>query len=253
MKGTPHPRSDTLKAMDKIKAEALSPAGPPRVEPRIHRRILKFLNSATRPRTSCTHRDGSPGTKNVAHEDNPEERGAKPEPIFEAALAKTIFAKREESSAFGFHHIRELFEIERFSRVQFEYLLHLFGHETYGHWDTLPYDTQQPNGASVDVGHAALLHTGKVLFIPADYNSAGWPTPIWDPSDEVNPKFEYPVANPAYSLFCAGQAFLSDGKLLVVGGGGDRNGGMAYRGLLRLRGDRELARSSGPYRGSRGG
>jgi hypothetical protein len=195
------------------------------VEPRIHRRVLAFLNSATRP-DDLMHPprvvDGHEEFGRI-HEDNPDELERPQTPVLEEALARKVFEVRETNGAFGFLDLRELFEISGFKRAVLEHLLHLFGHATYGHWDTLPYNTQHPNGTSVDVGHAALLHTGKVLFIPADYSSVGWPTPIWDPSDETTPQFEYPVANPDYSLFCSGHAFLSDGQLLVVGGGGDRN------------------------------
>jgi len=154
------------------------------------------------------------------HEDSPEE--VKQKPIFDEELAKTILDQRECLGAFGFHDLSQLFEIDRITRGHIENLLHRFGHMTYGHWDTLPYDTLHPDGRSVDVAHAALLHTGKVLFIPADYQSAGWRTPIWDPSNERTPLFEYPRRDPDYALFCGGHSFLSDGKLLVVGGGGDR-------------------------------
>src|SRR5205823_10637124 len=46
------------------------------------------------------------------------------------------------------------------------------------------------------------------------------PHPMWDPDDEVHPQLEFPVNDPDYSLTCSGHSFLSDGKLLVVGGGG---------------------------------
>src|SRR5262249_53530847 len=79
---------------------------------------------------------------------------------------------------------------------------------------TLPYVIPRQGGGSVSIVHAALLHTGKVLFLDDG------PTPIWDPNDEVNPQFEFPVNNPDYSLTCSGHSFLSNGQLLVVGGGG---------------------------------
>jgi hypothetical protein len=191
--------------------------------PKTHRRILTFLNEATRPKDLMFVQPAARGHENPIHEDNPDELAPKLEPIFDEQLAWRIFDTRETIGAFGFHDLSQVLQIDGVNRIHIERLLHLFGHRTYGHWDTLPYDTQHPNGSSVDVGHAALLHTGKVLFIPADYANAGWLTPIWDPSDEINPLFEYPVTNPGYSLFCSGHSFLSDGKLLVLGGGGDRN------------------------------
>jgi hypothetical protein len=194
-----------------------------KLEPKIHRRILKYLNDATRPQDLVHPPEQVFGHEDLIHEDNPELAKRQKEPVLDHDVAREVFEHREGIGPYGFHHLGELLEVRVFTRLHLEHLLHWFGHIFYGHWDTLPYDTQQPNGTSVDVGHAAVLHTGKVLFIPADYQSAGWPTPIWDPSDEVNPQFEYPVGNPAYSLFCSGHSFLSDGKLLVLGGGGDRN------------------------------
>jgi Domain of unknown function (DUF1929)/Glyoxal oxidase N-terminus len=210
--------------------DAKAPAKGPKLhgvelEPKIHRRILYFLNSATRPEDLVFAPRIVEGHEDFGrvHEHIGDEVEEAQEPILEERLARTVFETRESNGPYGFLDLRELVEVRGFNRGVVDRLLHLFGPATYGRWDTLPYDTQQPNGTSVDVGHAALLHTGKVLFIPADYSSQGWPTPIWDPSDETMPQFECPTVNPDYALFCGGHSFLSDGKLLVVGGGGDRN------------------------------
>jgi len=56
-----------------------------------------------------------------------------------------------------------------------------------------------------------------VLFLPEAYSRT---TLLWDPSDDVSPVFEHMVDEPDELLFCSGHAFLSDGRLLVVGGGG---------------------------------
>jgi hypothetical protein len=194
-----------------------------RIDPQTHRRLLRFINDATRTEDLMYPPQQVAGHEEAQHEALPEPPQRPEEPLIDREAAEAILVHRDEAAPLGFLHIKQLFEIKAFHRDHLAELLHRFGHIFYGHWDTLPYDTQLPGGVSVDVGHAALLHTGKVLFIPADYSSVGWPTPIWDPSDEVNPQFEYPINNPAYSLFCAGHSFLSNGHLLVVGGGGDRN------------------------------
>jgi hypothetical protein len=193
-----------------------------KIAPKVHRRILDFLNSAASPKDLMYVRPKVQPHGKQMHEDNPDELQKKPQLIFDEKLARNIFDRRESSESIGFHDIKEVYEIHGFNPINIDILIRLFGPETYGQWQTLPYDTQMPGGVSVDVGHAALLHNGKVLFIPADYNNDGWPTPIWDPTDEVNPVFQYPARNPDYALFCGGHSFLSDGKLLVVGGGGDR-------------------------------
>ena len=199
-----------------------------RLSPSMHRRMLNFLNDATHPRDLMyekvfTHDEGNP-----IHEDNPEEFNIKPRKIFGYEIAKDILEFRDNEYPFGFRNLKDLIELKQFDRRHLDILRFHLAPTMYGQWATLPYDIVRPNPGggtpiSTEVVHAALLHTGKVLFIPADFSNANWPTPIWDPSDEVNPLFEYPVTNPDYSLLCSGHAFLSDGKLLVVGGGGDRN------------------------------
>ncbi len=108
-----------------------------------------------------------------------------------------------------------------------------------GRWKTLPYNTPH------EVAHAAVLHTGKVLLIPADFNNDGWPTPIWDPGNEVSASFEYPVTNPDYALFCSGHCFLSDGQLFVAGGGGDLHVSVANKGFRFNPKTKEWIRAAG--------
>ena len=67
--------------------------------------------------------------------------------------------------------------------------------------------------------HVALLHTGKVLLVAGsgnnqgDFNAGTFTTSLWDPTTET---FQS-VATP-WDAFCAGHAFLPDGRLLVAGG-----------------------------------
>lgn len=193
-----------------------------------HRRILKFLNEATRPEDLMyekiiTHDEG-----NLIHEDNPEELELKRKKILDYEISREIIEFRDCEYPLGFRNLKELLDLKRFDQKHLDILMMHLSDSMYGSWTTLPYNIVRPNpggGAPIatEVVHAALLQTGKVLFIPADFSNANWPTPIWDPGDEVNPLFEYPVTNPDYSLLCSGHAFLSDGNLLVVGGGGDRN------------------------------
>jgi hypothetical protein len=192
-----------------------------KIAPRVHRRILEFLNSAVRPRDLMYIPQPVSHGQGRHRPDRPE--AVEQQRIFDEALAKTVFDKREASGAYGFHDLHQLLEIEAITSDHIHLFDKHFGPAAYGQWAVLEYNTQHPDGRSMDVAHAALLHTGKVLFIPADYQSEGWPTPIWDPSDESQPRFEFPITNPDYALFCGGHSFLSDGRLLVVGGGGDLN------------------------------
>ena len=70
--------------------------------------------------------------------------------------------------------------------------------------------------------HAALLHTGKVLFFSGSGNDDrksprnSMATRTWDPATERIETVKVPSEQ--RDLFCAGHCFLPDGKLLVAGG-----------------------------------
>ena len=94
----------------------------------------------------------------------------------------------------------------------------------FGSWSVFPQNIPRRGPGGYDgVVHAALLHTGKVLFITADET-----TLLWDPEDTTPSTFENPLNQPhqipdaasGYSVLCGGHSFLSDGRLLVAGGGG---------------------------------
>jgi hypothetical protein len=85
-----------------------------------------------------------------------------------------------------------------------------------GKWN--PLFPLKVNGIEIAIEHAALLHTGKVLFMSDEPY-----TLLWDPSDETSPHFDL-LPNSATgltaNLVCSGHSFLSDGQLLMAGGGG---------------------------------
>ena len=61
--------------------------------------------------------------------------------------------------------------------------------------------------------NAVLLRTGKILMFEGQYVTSGSPI-LWDPtSGGITP-----LADPHYNIFCAGQAQLADGRILVAGG-----------------------------------
>ncbi len=176
-----------------------------RLTPEIQRRILDFFNSARRP----------------------EDLAAIENAALDEEVAARVLAKRDEVGAHGYRELKELIGIRGLTGEVFELLCHAFGPAVYGQWK-LTYPTKFPDGSEYWVAHAAVLHTGKVLFLPESDTKT---TLLWDPSDEINPHFEHLVDKPDERLFCTGHAFLSDGRLLVAGGGGGGPSGVdrAYR------------------------
>jgi hypothetical protein len=104
---------------------------------------------------------------------------------------------------------------------------------TKGVWRLLPYDSE------VLPVHAALLHTGKVLFFAGSGNNAFrfnspdfgnvakkiYTSVVWDPSNNVlgAATFIHPATlrranGSVIDFFCCGHTFLPDGRLLVAGG-----------------------------------
>jgi Galactose oxidase-like, Early set domain/Glyoxal oxidase N-terminus len=95
-----------------------------------------------------------------------------------------------------------------------------------GRWEIAPFTS------GVIGVHAALLHTNQVLFWsfrPLDDPNANPSPPLYAVSAVVDlstgsilhPSYEGPLPD-LENIFCAGHAFLADGRLLVVGG--DREG-----------------------------
>jgi galactose oxidase-like protein/Kelch motif protein len=179
------------------------------LSPAHHRRVLNFVNQAASPFDLML----SPARQMSAGQmaDMGPGEAEKQIKLLDAKTAHAIFELREREFPLGFTNIAQLI---KFGNINLTRLLQWLSDSTHGSWQTLPYTIPRQGGGSVSIVHAALLHTGKVLFLDDG------PTPIWDPNDEVNPQFEFPANNPDYSLTCSGHSFLSNGNLLVVGGGG---------------------------------
>jgi hypothetical protein len=82
-----------------------------------------------------------------------------------------------------------------------------------GVWRILDFDSQ------ILAVHAALLHTGDVLFFAgsgadrADHEAHRYRTRVWH-----YPSARFTAPRTPIDLFCAGQAFLAGGRLLAAGG-----------------------------------
>ena len=85
----------------------------------------------------------------------------------------------------------------------------------HGQWSTL----DVPEDMRVNAIHAALLRTGKVLIIAGSgndrksFDAGSFKTVLWDPKTDTFERVKTPS-----DMFCAGHAFLPDGKLLIAGG-----------------------------------
>ncbi len=124
----------------------------------------------------------------------------------------------------GFEHvdqIQAIIGLERFLKIRDIVVAH-FGRAVYGEWRQG--DRVEMEGVGLRIAHAALLCSGKVMFIEAaciigQYRSE---TPLWNPSNGQVTFPNPPQDGGQYeNLYCSGHSFLSDGKLLVVGGGGE--------------------------------
>jgi hypothetical protein len=203
---------------------------PVQLEPAAHRRILKFLNEAVQPQDLIQEKVHAPNPEmeplHEEHEDEPgpEERSLEPRRILDADIATEIIDFREREYPLGFRHIKEVLELKAFNRRHLDILQHFFSNSFFGSWSIFPQPIPRRGpGGNDGVVHAALLHSGRVLFITADET-----TLLWNPDDTTPATFEDPVNQPhltpdaasGYSVLCGGHSFLSDGRLLVVGGGG---------------------------------
>ncbi|HZI71975.1 MAG TPA: hypothetical protein VFD60_12525, partial [Nitrososphaeraceae archaeon] len=101
-----------------------------------------------------------------------------------------------------------------------------------GKWDiysVLPNATpEQAEKCPVLPIHAALLRTGKVLFLsssqndPTFFSCKKFRNVVWDPAKPIGPGafnvIDTPPGEPHTDIFCCGQSFLPDGRLLISGG-----------------------------------
>jgi len=205
----------------------------PMIEPEIHRRILRFLNAARRPEDLMVlpEREVRVDEPRVFKGPDPHDLidrrapARKPIALLDLKVAKRLFdARCDLCPLYGFTHIDQIRKVlgnERFSKI-LDFLSAHFGRATYGEWR----DAERviKDGQTVGVAHGALLCTGSVLFIEA---ACGDPerkseTPVYNPETGGITFPDPPKVGDQYeNLYCSGHSFLSDGKLLVVGGGGE--------------------------------
>lgn len=109
------------------------------------------------------------------------------------------------------------------------------GREVVGSWQVLPFDSE------VLAVHAALMHSGKVLFAAGSGNSdvrfnapafgdttvGNWTSVVWDPTVSPPPGQDTEFFHPdtprdaqrrVLDFFCGGETVLADGRVLSTGG-----------------------------------
>lgn len=205
------------------------------IDASVHRRILRTINNAVRsedllaPEAAIPHVEvagfvlGTPTEDDHGPEqiDKEAEEKRKRNRAAQLEFAAAILKFRDETYPLGFRHVRELEAANLLDKRRFPELFFHLTHLTMGQWADFPVDIPRRGRGNRDgVIHAALCHTGKVLFITADET-----TLLWDPNNTSPSTFEDPVNQPhlmpnGYSQLCGHHVFLSSGKLLSVGGGG---------------------------------
>jgi Domain of unknown function (DUF1929)/Galactose oxidase, central domain len=203
-----------------------------KITPTEHKRILEFLNKANSPEDLMYLKEIPPFEEGNLHINKHNELTHKPIEILKEDIANKIIALREKEFPLGFRHIKELLVAD----INLEYLgnlIYYFGQIFHGKWSVFPQQIPRRGPGGYDgVVHAAMMHTGKVLFITADET-----TIIWDPEDVSSNSFQNPVNQPhlmpgGYSQLCGHHVFLSSGKLLTVGGGGYGHNSLARWGYI---------------------
>jgi len=187
------------------------------IDVRTHRRLLRFINAARSPEDlMVAPHDRKFVDEEEAHTDHIEHHQHERQ-ILKREQAKQIIDARDKlSPVHGFAHLRDLFAIDPRILELLRGIFSRFGPANYGRWDLLY--PLNPGGNPFAIEHAALLRTYKVAFLADSTDTA-----LWDPSDETTPimsRLSGATTGLTANLVCCGHSFLSDGKLLAVGGGG---------------------------------
>ncbi len=229
------------------------------LKPAVHRRILNFLNEAIsaadleylKPLFIHDHE----GVPIHDHEDQTVSQNR----VLDHDIAQKIINYRDLEYPLGFRHLKELFSGDLLNSGVLDTLKHHLGEFNFGEWFSLPSESQIPRRGSMHQGdrtydgviHAALLHTGSILFITADET-----TLLWNPEDLTPASFQDPRNQPhtmpeGYSQLCGHHVFLSDGRLLSLGGGGYGPNPIARWGYKFDPIEKTWARTSTPMSDSR--
>jgi hypothetical protein len=216
----------------------------------LHRRILHFVNAAVRPEDLMFEKVVVLGEGDTHEDGNGAGPPAPRQKLLEPEIAREIIEHRDRDFPLGIRHLKEIQAVLDTSALRF--LLDWFSQTRYGRWDVFPQPIPRRGPGGYDgIIHAAMLRTGRVLFITADET-----TLLWNPDDTSPSTWEDPANQPhlmpgGYSQLCGHHVFLSDGQLLSVGGGGYGHNALARWGYRFDPVAKSWARTAGPMSESR--
>ena len=217
-----------------------------------HRRILTFINAAVQPDDLMWEKTSPLGEGDLEGNGDGEDPDVRRKKILEGDVARRIIAFRDQEFPLGLRSLNEIRKAGVLDASATDLLLHHFSRTFFGEWDVFPQPIPRRGPGGYDgLIHAAMLRTGKVLFITADET-----TLLWDPEDPSPMTFEDPVNQPhlmpgGYSQLCGHHVFLSDGSLLSVGGGGYGHNALARWGYKFDPVAKSWSRTTGPMSDSR--
>jgi hypothetical protein len=216
-----------------------------------HRRILNFINAAVQPEDLMFERVAVVGEADIREDGDGQKPRIQRKKLLEAGTARKIIEFRDREFPLGLRNITEI-KNAGLDASALDFLLHYFSRIFFGEWQVFPQPSPRRGPGSYDgIVHAAMLRTGQVLFITADET-----TLLWDPEDPSPSTFEDPINQPhlmpgGYSQLCGHHVFLSDGKLLSVGGGGYGHNALAKWGYKFDPDKKSWSRTAGPMSDSR--
>jgi hypothetical protein len=176
--------------------------------PSMQRRLLRFINRAYRSEDLMKFPQATRKSEHMpqdAYQKKSDETAG-----FARSTAEALIDRRPLD---GYRDVRECLPAYKESgRLDdLSEVLESLGPGQFGQWEEVP-------GRIPSVMHAALMHNGKVLFITDSKD-----TVLWDPAG-VPEVLSGSVTGLDEILYCSGHSFLSDGRLLAVGGGGSSAG-----------------------------
>ncbi len=179
------------------------------LSPSMQRRLLRFVNRAYQPenlmKSPQEFRTRSEHPLLKEHRIKSDAKAGLPRSMAQALISGMPLD--------GYRDVRECLPAYKTSgkAEDLNGVLQSVGPSKFGRWD-------QAAGTIPAVMHAAMMHNGKVVLITDSTD-----TVVWDPNGQPD-VLSGSDTGLTDILYCSGHSFLSDGRLLAVGGGGSSPG-----------------------------